>query len=104
MEHENNEQELSELLQIRRDKLDELRGLGVDPFGRKFERTHHANDLVQAYEASSKEELEAQAVKVSVAGRIMQKRGMGKAGFAHIQDLSGKIQIYVRKDTAILLV
>ncbi|WP_028609615.1 lysine--tRNA ligase [Paenibacillus harenae] len=100
MEHENNnEQELSELLQIRRDKLDELRALGVDPFGRKFERTHNARDIVQAYEAASKEELETQAVKVSIAGRIMQKRGMGKAGFAHIQDLSGKIQIYVRKDT-----
>ena len=48
VEHENNEQELSELLQIRRDKLDELRGLGVDPFGRKFERTHNAKDIVQA--------------------------------------------------------
>nr|WP_181376629.1 lysine--tRNA ligase [Paenibacillus agaridevorans] len=95
----NNEQELSELLQIRRDKLDELRGLGVDPFGRKFERTHHAKDILTEYEGLSKEELEEKAVKVSIAGRIMQKRGMGKAGFAHIQDLSGRIQIYVRKDS-----
>ncbi|WP_049789974.1 lysine--tRNA ligase [Paenibacillus sp. JDR-2] len=93
------EQELSELLQIRRDKLDELRALGVDPFGVKFERTHNAKDIVSAYEELSKEELEEKAIKVSVAGRIMQKRGMGKASFAHIQDLSGKIQIYVRKDT-----
>ncbi|WP_332262505.1 lysine--tRNA ligase [Paenibacillus sp. GSMTC-2017] len=98
-EQENNEQELSELLQIRRDKLDELRNLGVDPFGQKFERSHNAKAILDAHEGHSKEELEAQGNKVSIAGRIMQKRGMGKAGFAHIQDLSGRIQIYVRKDT-----
>lgn len=99
MEHDNNEQELSELLQIRRDKLDELRALGVDPFGGRFERTHNAEQIVREYESAGKEELAEQAVKVSIAGRIMQKRGMGKASFAHIQDLSGRIQIYVRKDT-----
>ncbi|GFN33821.1 lysine--tRNA ligase [Paenibacillus xylaniclasticus] len=93
------QQELSELLRIRRDKLDELRELGVDPFGSKFDRTHHAQDILNAHENTSKEELEAQQNEVTVAGRIMQKRGMGKASFAHIQDLSGKIQIYARKDT-----
>ncbi|CAM4487266.1 lysine--tRNA ligase [Paenibacillus tarimensis] len=92
-------QELSELLQIRRNKLDELRALGVDPFGKKFERTHQAKEILDAYQDVSKEQLEEQAVEVSLAGRIMQKRGMGKASFAHIQDLSGKIQIYVRQDT-----
>lgn len=92
------QQELSELLKIRRDKLDELRSLGIDPFGQKFERTHHAGDLLKQYGERTKEELEATAVEVSIAGRIMQKRGMGKASFAHIQDLSGKIQIYVRED------
>jgi len=92
------EQELSELLRIRRNKLDELRGLGVDPFGSKFERTHSAKDILDAYGERSNEELEEQPVEVSIAGRIMQKRGMGKASFAHIQDLSGKIQIYVRQD------
>lgn len=91
-------EELSELLQIRRDKLDELRGLGVDPFGQKFERTHHAKQVLDAYDGMSKEELDANPAVVSVAGRIMQKRGMGKAGFAHIQDITGKIQIYVRED------
>jgi lysyl-tRNA synthetase class 2 len=104
VEHENQEQdiqeqELSELLQIRRNKLDELRGLGIDPFGKKFERTHGAQDIINAYQDMTKEELEAKEVKVSIAGRIMQKRGMGKASFAHIQDLTGKIQIYVRQDT-----
>lgn len=90
--------ELSELLQIRRGKLDELRGLGIDPFGQKFERTHLAGDIFKAYEDRSKEELESLQAEVSIAGRIMQKRGMGKAGFAHIQDITGKIQIYVRED------
>lgn len=91
-------QELSELLQIRRDKLDQLRGLGIDPFGKKYVRTHQAQEVLNAYGELSKEELEEQSPEVSLAGRIMQKRGMGKASFAHIQDLSGKIQIYVRQD------
>ncbi|GJM82417.1 lysine--tRNA ligase [Paenibacillus sp. HMSSN-139] len=91
--------EVSELLQIRRDKLDELRGLGVDPFGKKYERTHMAGDILRQYDELSKEELEEKHVEVSIAGRIMAKRGMGKASFAHLQDLSGKIQIYVRQDS-----
>ncbi|GIP41318.1 lysine--tRNA ligase [Paenibacillus sp. J31TS4] len=93
------ELELNELLVIRRNKLDELRDLGVDPFGAKYVRTHTAKDILEANEGLSKEELEEKEVKVSLAGRIMQKRGMGKASFAHIQDLSGKIQIYVRLDS-----
>jgi lysyl-tRNA synthetase class 2 len=91
--------ELSQLLQIRRNKLDELRALGVDPFGTKFNRTHRAGDIVAQYSNLTNEELEERAIEVSLAGRIMQKRGMGKAAFAHLQDLSGKIQIYVRQDT-----
>lgn len=92
------ELELNELLQIRYDKLDRLRALGVDPFGDKFDRAHHANQVTEQYDGMSKEDLEALGAEVSLAGRIMQKRSMGKAGFAHIQDLSGKIQIYVRQD------
>ena len=92
------ELELNELLQIRYDKLDRLRALGVDPFGDKFDRANHAQDVIEKYDAMSKEDLEALGAEVSLAGRIMQKRSMGKAGFAHIQDLSGKIQIYVRQD------
>ncbi len=93
------EMELSEMLQIRRGKLDELRGLGIDPFGKKYNRTHHAGDLLKKYDGMTKEELDEQHIEVKVAGRIMAKRGMGKAIFAHIQDLSGKIQIYVRQDS-----
>jgi len=92
------ELELNELLQIRRAKLDELRSLGIDPFGQKFKRTHHAAEIAKAYEDKSKEELETLDAEVSIAGRIMQKREMGKAGFAHLQDITGKIQIYVRAD------
>nr|WP_247682045.1 lysine--tRNA ligase [Paenibacillus sp. Marseille-P2973] len=87
------------MLQVRRDKLDELRGLGVDPFGGKYERTAMAGDILKQYDGLTKEELEEKQLKVSIAGRIMAKRVMGKASFAHIQDLSGKIQIYVRQDS-----
>src|SRR5437773_1340391 len=93
------ELELNELLVIRRKKLDELRAIGVDPFGQKYERTHLAKPILEAYSEQTKEELDEAAVEVRIAGRIMQKRGMGKTSFAHIQDISGKIQIYVRKDT-----
>lgn len=99
MNHHEQEQELSELLQIRRNKLDELRKLGIDPFGGKYERTDNAGDLLEKYDALEKEELEGKHVEVNLAGRIMAKRGMGKASFAHIQDLSGRIQIYVRQDS-----
>lgn len=89
----------NEMLAIRRGKLDELRKMGMDPFGKKFERTHQAKAILDQYDPMPKEELEALAVHVAIAGRIMQKRSMGKASFAHIQDLTGKIQIYVRKDS-----
>ncbi|UQZ34266.1 lysine--tRNA ligase [Paenibacillus sp. PK3_47] len=96
---ESTESELSELLQIRRAKLDELRALGIDPFGKKYERTAAAGDLLAKYDGQTKEELDELNLEVSIAGRIMAKRVMGKASFAHIQDLSGKIQIYVRQDS-----
>ncbi|MDN4620835.1 lysine--tRNA ligase [Paenibacillus sp. PsM32] len=98
-EEMDNENEISELLQIRRDKLDELRGLGIDPFGQKYVRTSTAADVISKYDSLTKEELEEKSITVSLAGRIMAKRGMGKASFAHIQDLSGRIQIYVRQDS-----
>lgn len=89
---------MNELLLVRRQKLDELRRLGVDPFGEKFESTHNAKEILQSYDEVSKEQLDEETIEVSIAGRIMQKRVQGKAGFAHIQDLTGRIQIYVRQD------
>ncbi|QTN01292.1 lysine--tRNA ligase [Sediminibacillus dalangtanensis] len=91
-------EELNDQLQVRREKLQHLQEQGLDPFGTKFERTHLAEEIKQAYEGFSKEELEEKEAEATIAGRIMTKRGKGKAGFTHIQDLSGQIQLYVRKD------
>ncbi|RKQ33050.1 lysine--tRNA ligase [Oceanobacillus halophilus] len=91
-------EELNEQMLVRRNKLNDYREKGMDPFGEKFERTHLADEIVKEYEPFSKEDLEEKADQATVAGRIMTKRGKGKAGFAHIQDLTGQIQIYVRKD------
>ena len=86
------EQELSEILQIRRDKLAELREAGRDPFElTKFERTAWSKDVTESYEAFENK-------TVAVAGRIMSKRGMGKAIFCHIKDDRGQLQLYVRSD------
>ncbi|WP_243388430.1 lysine--tRNA ligase [Bacillus kexueae] len=100
MSHEelNNQQELNDQLQVRREKMQSLRDKGMDPFGKRYERTHQAEEVKAEYDQFTKEELETKEALVSLAGRIMTKRGKGKAGFAHIQDLSGQIQIYVRKD------
>ena len=83
---------LSELLQIRRDKLTALRGQGQDPFViTKFQVTHHSDEVKDRFE-----ELEGQTVRL--AGRLMSKRGMGKAVFSDLQDGAGRIQLYVRID------
>ena len=83
---------------VRRQKMQELRDNGIDPFGQRFERTTNALEIHSRYQDYTKEQLEEMQVKVAVAGRIMTKRGKGKAGFMHIQDRGGQIQIYVRKD------
>jgi lysyl-tRNA synthetase class 2 len=88
----------SDLFQVRREKMEALRQRGIDPFGRKYERTHLAVEIITSYGELTKEELEEKAVQVSVAGRLMAKRVQGKATFAHLQDMSGRIQVYVRLD------
>ncbi|MBO1515155.1 lysine--tRNA ligase [Metabacillus bambusae] len=93
-----NQEELTDQLKVRREKLHTLKEKGLDPFGKRFERSHQTADILASYNEFDKEVLEEKAVSVTIAGRIMTKRGKGKAGFAHIQDLSGQIQIYVRKD------
>ena len=93
-----NIEELNDQLQVRRQKMEEIRSNGLDPFGARFERTHLSNELVETYGESTKEELDETPHRTTIAGRIMTKRGKGKAGFAHIQDLGGQIQIYVRQD------
>lgn len=91
-------EELNDQMLVRREKMEAIREKGLDPFGTKFERTHLTNELVELFDKFSKEELEEKNVEVTIAGRVMTKRGKGKAGFAHIQDLGGQIQIYVRQD------
>ena len=91
-------EELNEQMSVRRDKLQSYQDQGLNPFGGKFHRTHLATELKEQYDGFSKEELEEKEDLVTIAGRLMTKRGKGKAGFAHLQDVSGQIQIYVRKD------
>ena len=87
------EQDINQLLKVRRDKLKDLQERGKDPFTiTKYDVTHHSKEITDQYE-----ELEGKTV--SVAGRMMAKRVMGKASFCHIQDLQGKIQSYVARDS-----
>lgn len=91
-------EELTEHMKVRRDKLQVYEENGIDPFGGKFHRTHDAKQLHELYESFTKEELAEKAVEVTVAGRVMTKRGKGKVSFSHIQDMTDQIQLYVRKD------
>ncbi|WP_226585855.1 lysine--tRNA ligase [Halobacillus litoralis] len=91
-------EELNEHMRVRRDKMNAHREQGLDPFGDKFERTDYAEQLKEKYDQYTKEELEEKQFPATIAGRIMTKRGKGKAGFTHIQDLTGQIQLYIRKD------
>ena len=89
---ENNENRLSELLKIRRDKLAELQEIGRNPFEiTKYDVTNNAQELKVNYS-------DFEGKRVSVAGRLMSKRGMGKVGFCHLADLTGQIQLFVKKD------
>ncbi|WP_028274133.1 lysine--tRNA ligase [Atopococcus tabaci] len=94
-----NHETLNDQLIVRREKMTRLQEKGIEPFGDRFERTDMAADLHERFEELTKEEIAEQDVRVVAAGRIMTKRGKGKAGFAHIKDRTGQIQLYVRKDT-----
>ena len=92
MENNENSRELSELLQIRRDKLTELQNENRDPFAQtKFNRTHTSEKIKKNY-------AELEGKTVSVSGRLMSKRGMGKVGFCHMSDIDGQIQLFVKRD------
>lgn len=91
---ERTEQEL-----VRIEKVNELRSKGIEPFGSKFDVTSNSMEIKEKYQDMTKEELHDVEIPVAVAGRIMTKRGKGKAGFMHIQDKFGQIQIYVRLDS-----
>ncbi len=91
MEH--TEQEL-----VRRAKLEDLKARGINPFGQRFDITSDSKEIKEKYSEMTKEELHEVEIPVTIAGRIMTKRGKGKVGFMHIQDKFGQIQIYVRED------
>lgn len=92
------EQKLTEQEKVRRQKMQDLIDMGIDPFGHAYKRTATSKGIIDQYENCTKEELQEKEVHVKIAGRIMTKRRQGKAGFMHIQDKDGQIQIYVRKD------
>ena len=88
---------LNDQMIARRDKMAELRDAGIDPVGHRFERTHTAAQLHELYDDTTAEDLEAQAIEVTIAGRMMTKRRSGKISFADIKDRSGRIQVFVQK-------
>lgn len=91
-------EETNELIEQRIKKLEDLKALGIEPFGKTFDVKNHASELAEKHGSASKEELEASPVHCVIAGRILMMRDFGKAAFAHIQDSSGRIQVYFRKD------
>lgn len=92
------DQNLTEQEIVRRQKMEDLRAKGIDPFGSRYERNATTGEIKAKYGDKTKEELEELAVKVRVAGRIMTKRRNGKISFMHLQDKDGQIQIYLRYD------
>ena len=93
MAGQNQEQDLNQLLKVRREKLAQLQADGRDPFQiTKYDVTAHTADIKEGFE-------ELEGKKVSIAGRLMSKRVMGKASFCNVQDLKGSIQSYVARDS-----
>ncbi|WP_196594055.1 lysine--tRNA ligase [Pectinatus sottacetonis] len=90
--HQNQEnQDVNELMQVRRDKMQEFIDKGIEPFGRKYIVTHHAKDILENFAALEEKD-------VRIAGRLMAIRGHGKASFAVVADITGNIQVYFRLD------
>ena len=87
--------EFTEQELVRRQKAENIRSLGIDPFGQRFDRTDFAKDIKEKYQDISHDEFETLEVKATVAGRIMFIRKMGKASFFTIKDKTGNVQIYI---------
>jgi len=94
------ELKLTEQEIIRREKAEHLRQLGIDPFGHRFDRTHNTKTFKEEFANYTKEELhDMESPKIiKIAGRVMSRRVKGKAGFVHIQDQYGLVQLYIRQD------
>ncbi|WP_347176124.1 lysine--tRNA ligase [Galactobacillus timonensis] len=91
------EMDLSDQEAARRQKMEQLRAQGIDPFGQAYDQTDHAADLRAKYGDDSAEDLVKEDVHVSIAGRIMTKRRMGKLGFVTLLDRSGRIQVVINQ-------
>src|SRR5438105_11120848 len=90
--------DLNDQIAQRLKKLDQLRRLGIDPFGGKFDVQDHAGDLIARYGTATKDELEGKSVTTTLAGRVTALRWFGKAAFASLQDGVDAIQVYLKKD------
>jgi lysyl-tRNA synthetase class 2 len=93
------EQDQNEQIRLRREKLTAMRENGGNPFPNDFRRNTMAAEILARYENKDNDELEAEPVRVKVAGRMMSRRIMGKASFAHVEDMSGRIQLFVQRDS-----
>ncbi|MBS0950451.1 lysine--tRNA ligase [Weissella minor] len=91
------QESLNDQMLARRQKADELREAGMDPFGHRFDRTHDAAELHALYDDVTAEDLEEAQHEVQIAGRMMTKRRSGKISFADIKDRTGRIQVFVQK-------
>ena len=89
----------NEQIKLRRAKLTAMRENGGNPFPNDFRRNTMAAEILARYEAKDNEQLEAETVRVKIAGRMMSRRIMGKASFAHVEDMSGRIQLFVQRDS-----
>ncbi len=88
---EQTQQDMNELIKVRFDKLDAIRAQGREPFGKRFDFTHHTAEIIRDFNEDEEKE-------VRIAGRLMAVRGHGKASFGHVMDAEGKIQVYFRQD------
>ena len=86
-------EELNDQQIVRREKMAALREQGIDPFGKRFERTANSQELKDKFAELDKEQLHELNETATIAGRLVTKRGKGKVGFAHLQDREGQIQI-----------
>ena len=89
------EQDLNEMMRVRREKMDAFRAMGVAPFGHRFEVTDYAVPLKEKYDHLAEDE---EGGEVRIAGRLMAIRGHGKASFSTLNDRTGNIQVYFKQD------
>ncbi len=91
-------EDINEHIRQRIKKLAELRSMGINPYGKRFETENSAGELLERYNNKSREDLENNRIDVTTAGRIIALRDFGKASFAHIQNTTGRIQVYIKKE------